>query len=399
MEGIGSIVQASGKTIEMRGITDSNIRSLNKDNLFKFIYERQCLDWTMTKYNVVNGVPQAEFPPINIRLIKQTRPAENIIYSDYYEGTSTTKRVEYYDVIKFFNEQEYKLGEIYAVIDISISPAQINLWFSYWDDMEKKADYDPMTKRILETGFRSTDSSRATITNISRFFPDMKIRLGTLPSNDILNKFYGINLNSDIKTLDSKNPNLYFVAVGGDFNKPPSLANPYSVKDRYLMMFTPKCNNLEICVTGSDCANFNKRLCLEGKCVDCTSSDTTSCSVGSNCVENKCIAPITCTTDLTCSSNTLVPYCNTSLNKCVQCNTSSQCGENKFCNPLKGYICETKTDECLDDTDCQTNQKCIEGVCITNPLKSSNTVLISIGVVVVIIVLFFIIRAFLLKKK
>ncbi len=92
-----------------------------------------------------------------------------------------------------------------------------------------------------------------------------------------------------------------------------------------------------------------------GRCVVMRSDPPASEVTGSHCAYNQCIGDEDCADNGVC-------MCGNVTNVCLpgNCRRDSDCGGNLFCSPnidsclndIKGYFCQTASDECVRDSDC-----------------------------------------------
>ena len=117
------VTEAKGKTIEMKGITATNVRTIKREPTVSVIYDQKCLRWSMTQYEYVQGrgfEKSTTLPRVDVELVEKTRPSSEILYSDYFEGTETNKIVRYFEAINIGTNKV--ITELYALIDISVTP-------------------------------------------------------------------------------------------------------------------------------------------------------------------------------------------------------------------------------------------------------------------------------------
>jgi hypothetical protein len=376
--GIGNITDAKGKAIEMKGVTDSNIGSFSKDPLVKIIYEQLCTRWTCTPYidyGNGSGYVVANTNPFGVVELKEKiRNSSDILYSDYYEGISSAKKVRYFEII---DKDNNKTGELYAVIDISKGTPKIKIFF----DFAALSDLTPY--KTIDTGF--DPSNLSSYVGRLNFTPDMELTWGSLPDITALKTTYAMDLSGKTTNLTidlDKLKNNYFITPG------------WAESKRALLVFTPNCSNVASCILSSDCFSFGKQICQQGKCIECTQSDKTACTSNQQCYQNVCTNNITCSSTSACPPGQPFLFCNNTLGRCVNCNTNADCGTGQFCNILKGNICETAsiTPVCITNTDCSEEKECINRICVVKNESTSKINIplilgISIGVLLIIYIL------------
>ena len=384
--GFGNFIDAKAKTIEMKGLTSTNISTFVKDTVTSMIYDQRCLRWNVTSYT-----PNAEgkfvnnpssFQPSQVLLREKVRPQDEILYSDYFEGSSTTKTVRYFEVV--MPSTGFVVAEIYATIDISGTSPIITTWSSWRAGVPPGSD----DYKYIRTGFDSSNNQAYFSRELTQpFIPDMPLVWGRIPNLQIIESFTGMNISGiDVSSFGGN----YFMMLG-DFNNP---SNPNNNIGRSVLIFTPNCGSGISCNVSSDCNVYN--VCDSGRCVQCSSSDTSKCVSNQICVQNSCIDKKTCSSELDCAAYPL-KGCNTQLNLCVECTGSSQCPETKVCNVLTN-TCINKSIECSTNSECGTNKDCVEGVCKDIQTKNSIVIPIIIGVsVLVVLIVLYIFRN--LKKK
>ena len=394
-QGLGSITAAQGKTIGIQGITDSNIGSIKKDWVTKILYDQGCTNWTVKYYYIdSSGNPTdttSELVTQLVTLREKYRTADDILPSDYYEGFGTSKIYRYFEVL---NSNGFKIGELYGVIDLTdlylpsssaSAIPKIKTWFSFYNG---RNIVDPLVLRTVKTGYNSNVLVEKEFVNTSDYYPDMPIEWGILSDLQIqmLKTNHGINLNfRDISRLDSNASGNSFVVVG---------TAPDNNTRKSLILFMPNTGcNIRNCDVGIDCNLFNKKICLNGRCVECTASN--ECASNQTCHNNICKNNIPCTSNLSCDTDEIFKVCNTSLNRCVQCNSRSDCPEGLLCSVLDDNICVN----CKDNT-CPTGEKCVDGKCqTTTPTTPTSGSFIYIGLAVIIIIILGLFFLKFLKKK
>jgi hypothetical protein len=115
------------------------------------------------------------------------------------------------------------------------------------------------------------------------------------------------------------------------------------------------------CATSDDCAACDPmhQVCDAGRCVACTTTDTSSCQTTDICVDNQCEGrcPATCDADGDCSQcggpGAEAHACNA--HKCAECSPTYACPAGQMCTP--NGVCDTicgveNTGTCYSDTDC-----------------------------------------------
>jgi hypothetical protein len=375
--GIGNITDAKGKAIEMKGVTDSNILSFEKDPLVKIIYEQLCTRWTCTPYiDYGNGYVVANTNPFGVVELKEKiRNSSDILYSDYYEGISSAKKVRYFEMI---DKDNNKTGELYAVIDISKGTPKIKIFFNF-------AALPNLTQfKTVDTGFNPSNLS-SYVGRLLNFTPDIELIWGSLPDSTVLKTIYDMDLSGKTTTLTkdlAKLQNNYFITPG------------WAESKRALLVFTPNCSNVASCILSSDCFSFGKQICQQGKCIECTQSDKSACTSNQQCYQNVCTNNITCSSTSACPAGQPFLFCNNTLGRCVNCNTNADCGTGKICSIINGNICETApiTPVCITNTDCSEEKECINGICVVKNESASKINIplilgISIGVLLIIYIL------------
>lgn len=88
--------------------------------------------------------------------------------------------------------------------------------------------------------------------------------------------------------------------------------------------------------------------CTKGKDGRCVQTNGGFAGPGQACVYTACTSDSECATGSVCQ-------CSTNGSSCVPsgCHTDSECTDKLGCSPSRqGYRCHTRTDECVDDSDC-----------------------------------------------
>lgn len=400
--GLGTVTDAKGKTIEMKGITSTNIGTIRKDPIVKVIYDQKCLKWSMTRYiDLGSGFVKSTLPKVDVNLVQKIRPISDILYSDYFEGTDSNKLVRYFEAIN--TSTGNVIAELYANIDISSSTPLISMW-SYWrGELLAPGDFSDSSSKFINTGFdRTTNSSY--INTDSKFIPDMPLRWGVIPDRNMLLSQYSADFTSNsltnnfTKTVNDEFGINYFILCGEITEN----VNGFTTRTRTLNLFSPNCQdiNLSICSNSSECLQFGLNICENGKCLQCTPSNSVACTSAQQCIENKCIARLVCPSgvDLDCSMQSpIFKVCNTEKKLCVQCNTSTDCEDGKICNILTN-LCQNRDVSCNSNQECVSGKECKNGICVdvSTPSVSNSrlgvVVGVGVGVTMILILIIYILR-------
>ena len=398
--GPGSIFDLKGNALKISGITDTNIGIIPKDNMFNIIYNQKCLNWTIKYYTIdSSGNPlanQSLTQDVVLQPTNRISEGEQPVYSDYYDGTGSSKIYRYYKIMD--KNLSSKIGELYGVIDISSlflpnvptikKNAVINVWFSLKSSGGRWPGSGPDDTRIIKTGWNRNTVSR--FIEKDSYFPDTAINWSSLPDTTILQTNHNMNINfTSVATLDPDALDNSFVVVG----------NIPGTKTKCLMLFTPNCATLNTCTqSGSECISSGlgrRNICSNGRCVDCTSSNTSNCTTEEKCISNICVKNIPCSSNIDCT-NRLTPYCNPTLKLCVNCNASSDCPAGQYCN-VNTNTCQPSSLVCRSDSDCASTEICNteSGKCETKSTSTSTSnkaLIIGVGVFFVLIILFVVLR-------
>ena len=245
--GIGMVTEAKGKTIEMKGITATNVRTINREPTVSVIYDQKCLRWSMTQYEYVQGrgfEKSTTLPRVDVELVEKTRPSSEILYSDYFEGTETNKIVRYFEAINIGTNKV--ITELYAIIDISVTPPLVYMC-SNW---KGERDVPNAGYKFIQNGFNpsSNESFIASISGIienpsrGAFIPDMPLKWGVLPNRNMLASQYGdsstpTEISNFTKLVTDEFGVNYFILCG----EKPQTVGGITTRKRTLNLFSPNC--------------------------------------------------------------------------------------------------------------------------------------------------------------
>jgi hypothetical protein len=375
--GLGTVTEAKGKTIEMKGITTTNVRTIKREPIVNVIYDQKCLRWSMTQYEYVagNGFVKSTRPRVDVELVEKIRPSSDILYSDYFEGTDTNKIVRYFEAINAATGTV--ITELYAIIDISLNPPLVYMCSSW------RGETDPTIipkYKIIQNGFNIFDnksfiSSVDHVEETSRaaFIPDMPLKWGVLPNRNMLVSQYGDSSNSaeisNFSTLVRNEFGVnYFILCGEKPQTQIVQGVVLPVSKRTLNLFSPNCENisLSICRNAAECSPYGLNICENGQCVVCNRTNFSACRSTEQCIENKCITRPACiSSSAECPQNRIFRFCNQEKKVCVECNSSADCENGEICNVFSNLCLPPNF--CTSNTDCVSGKECKDRVCVDIP--------------------------------
>ena len=374
--GLGTVTEFKGKTIEMKGITSTNVRTINRDPLVKVIYDQKCLRWSMTQYEYVQGrgFEKSTTLRVDVELVEKIRPSSEILYSDYFEGTETNKIVRYFEAINM--ETNRVITELYAIIDISVTPPLVYMCSNWRGERD---DLNPNYK-FIQNGFDpfNNESFVASISGViveparGAFIPDMPLKWGVIPNRNMLLSQYGdssrpIEISNFTKLVSNEFAADYFILCG----EKPQTVGGITTSKRTLNLFSPNCANisLSICSNTQDCLPYGLNICENTRCVVCSRTNVAACRSTEQCIENKCTTRPACVSGSDeCPQDQIFRFCNREKKVCVECNSTEDCEDGEICDVLSNS-CQPPPTSCTSDTDCISGKECKDRFCANIPAQ------------------------------